>query len=255
MGKRPIHEVLLTTELLEAILLSLSPQDLLVNAQRVSHIWKRVIASSILLQQRLFFQSSIRKLPVLNPLLEKAFPSWFRKLAEYETLRGPKLIADIRQGQGPDTRRAITRFNASWRRMLPCHPPKTILKWRGKSEVRFEILGEKNFLDGVRMGILYDIGIDACLDPLGSFWFKWDMPGDIALSKYRIAGEKLNFEQRLRVFTSRRELGRAIVHDCPEIKEEFRSEAYEAPWSTVGEERRARPGDYGRQSTGGWLLQ
>jgi hypothetical protein len=255
MGRKSIHEVLFTTELLEAILLSLSPKDLLVNAQRVSHIWKKLIESSIRLQQALFFRSSVRKLPILNPFLEKTFPPWFRESPEYDVLRGPQLVAALPWGKNPDTRRAITRSDASWRKMLPCQPPKTSLKWRGTHERVFEILGEKTFLDGVRMGILYDICIDACLNHDGSFWFRWDMPGEVERSKYRIWGEKLNHEQKLKVFTSRGTSGRSVGLGLTEVGEEFRSEAYEAPWATAGEERRARAGDRGRLTASGWILQ
>jgi hypothetical protein len=244
MGTKPIHDVLLTTELLEAILLSLTPQDLLINAQRVSRIWKRVIDSSLLLQQALFFQSSAKRLPVVNPLLEKVFPSWFRKLPEYDVLRG-QLVATLPWGKDAETRRAITRFDASWRRMLPCQPPKTYLKWRGLSERLFETLGEKNFPGGVRMGILYDIGIDACMDHLGSFWFQWDMPG-------------INNEQRLKVCTSRREFRQTTALGPPEVGEEFRSEAYEAPWGATAREKRSARAwlvRYGTRTEGGWLLQ
>lgn len=53
-----MDEVLGTTELLEAILLSLDQRTLLVSAQRVNHTWHTLIQISTTLQQALFFRPS-----------------------------------------------------------------------------------------------------------------------------------------------------------------------------------------------------
>jgi hypothetical protein len=166
------------------------------------------------------------------------------------------------------------RAEASWRGMLPCQPPKTFLKWRGKKEVRegiFEILGERTFENGVHMGTLYDLGIDACWNYVGSFWCQWDMPDDdeseeIAsqeFSRYRIQREKptgnkgINIGETVIVFTDHCWLRRTVALDPPEVEEEFRSKAYEAPCMSVKEERRPRAWAdcYGRHPNGGWLIK
>lgn len=82
----PHAVVALTTyEILEAILLRLDEQTLLVSAQRVSTLWRRVVTTSFPLQCRLFFLLSpppptpspgattaiMRK---FNPFLQRAFP-------------------------------------------------------------------------------------------------------------------------------------------------------------------------------------
>ncbi|KAK3901282.1 hypothetical protein C8A05DRAFT_35032 [Staphylotrichum tortipilum] len=55
----PHATIALTTyEILEAILLRVDEQTLLVSAQRVSTLWHRVMSTSVRLQRRLFFRSS-----------------------------------------------------------------------------------------------------------------------------------------------------------------------------------------------------
>jgi len=51
-----------TTELLETIIGSLSIQDELVNAMRVSRTWKTTTNNSLALQQHLFF-ASVKRSP------------------------------------------------------------------------------------------------------------------------------------------------------------------------------------------------
>jgi len=58
MVKKTPHKILLVPEILEAILLQLPIQDLLVNAQRVIHAWKITMESFVALQQALLFQPS-----------------------------------------------------------------------------------------------------------------------------------------------------------------------------------------------------
>lgn len=73
-------QALAIPEILESILLQLPLLDLLVNAQRVSHTWKRTIDSSPAIQQVLFFQPTTlesNQNPHFNLLLQKAFPPWF----------------------------------------------------------------------------------------------------------------------------------------------------------------------------------
>lgn len=54
MAAPPQHQVLLTTELLEEILLRVPPRDVLL-LQRVCAVWKDVVEGSKKLQKMLFF--------------------------------------------------------------------------------------------------------------------------------------------------------------------------------------------------------
>jgi hypothetical protein len=54
MERSVVEGVFCTPKLLESILIKLSPEDVLVNAQKVPRTWNATIRSSPALQQRLF---------------------------------------------------------------------------------------------------------------------------------------------------------------------------------------------------------
>jgi hypothetical protein len=280
MYKETPHGFPLVPEILEAILLQLPIQYLLVNAQRVSHTWKTAIESSSLLQQALFFQPSSTKLQIFNPLLEKAFPPWFREKPEHNVLRGPKLVAALPWGGDTDAQKVFMCADASWRKMLPCQPAKKALKVVGKKNIRegvFEINGVKRFEDGIRMGTIYDLGMDACWVYVGSFWLQWDVPAekernegaDLEAGGGRIESEneeqkkemeneeKSVDEETLTVFTERSWFKRSPDYGPPEVGEEFRSKEYKEVGITLREERRGLEwhGGYGRPPKGGWQIK
>jgi hypothetical protein len=271
MNQLTPHQVFTTTETLEAILFHLSVKDLLVNSTRVTRMWKSVIDSSPTLQEALFLKPSLQQPRVFNPLLTEAFPPWFREKQERNNMRGPELTGSLPWGSNEKARDAFMRKDASWRCMLPCQPPKRQLKIVGKKNVREgirELSGACTFDSGIRMGALYDFGIDACWIYIGSFWFQWEVPTDPGETaetgarpepQRRIGGntndEKYSYAERLTVFTESSWFKRNPGVGPPEVEEEFRSKAYMALNIPIKEESRGRRwhGGFGNPPNGGWL--
>lgn len=55
------HAVFATFELLEAVLIQLSPADLLLSAQQVSKQWNAIIHTSFRLKRKLFLEATTSK--------------------------------------------------------------------------------------------------------------------------------------------------------------------------------------------------
>ncbi|KAE8325936.1 hypothetical protein BDV39DRAFT_206322 [Aspergillus sergii] len=148
MSNIAVQAVLLTTELLEIILLHLDMTTVLVSAQRVSRHWLCVIAGSTKLQQALFSDAGMNSYPnpysleivdSFNPLLGKHFGSvlfnlngignFHRANYFYTNLswwaKGPG--NDNMKGELARRHRAFTRSGASWRRMLVSQPAPAAL--------------------------------------------------------------------------------------------------------------------------------
>jgi hypothetical protein len=174
-------EVLALPELVSTILLHLPLQDLLVNAQLVSHSWNQLIKTSIPLQQCLFFSplpspNKSSRRPHFNPLLQASFPSWFTNKStrfgrsnQFETLpwkSSPKRVE------------AYMRKGASWRKMLPIQPPVRnfkVVKY-GHYQMGSKVQkGQVRFEDEVRMGVLYDYAYETVRRPISSFSMKWQI--------------------------------------------------------------------------------
>ncbi|KAB5582532.1 hypothetical protein GE09DRAFT_1049533 [Coniochaeta sp. 2T2.1] len=238
---------MLMPELLELILLALPPQDLLVSAQLVSRAWKDAIDSSVTLQQALFFRpspvSDSHQPMVLNPLLQKAFPPWFR--ADQKVLNGPMLIAVLPWTASANRLAAFMRADASWRKMLPCQPAKRVLEVAGKiNDARGirETNGTAQFDEGIRMGTLYDFGIDVVRKFSSSFWILWDEEG--------------TERDRVTMF-AHHSWFKSGPRRPPHIGDEFRSDAYEELTIDVREEPRSRSwhAGFGNQPNGSWQLR
>ncbi|KAJ9132396.1 hypothetical protein NKR19_g9328 [Coniochaeta hoffmannii] len=219
MADEASHRVLRTTELLELILLQLPIQDLLVDAQRVSRTWKAVIDSSPALQQALFFQASPTTPPTpqpvsFNPLLQKAFPHWFRPSPD--CCRGAKVAASLPWASSPDSRAAFMRADSCWRRMLPCQPAKRVLEVVGKSNTSrgiFESNGTARFDDAIRMGRLYDFGFQVLRQYVSTIWIQWD-------ETHGEEGDKMTIFTQHSWFKSRSDTP-------PDVGDHLRSEAHE----------------------------
>ena len=264
-GKTP-HHIFLVPEILESIFLQLPLQDLLVKAQRVSREWMTAIDSSIALQQALFFYPSEIDSPLhVNPLLRKAFPPWFR--TTNNICKGQTVAASFPWASTPEARDAILRKDASWRRMLPCQPPKNILEVTGKKNIKegiFELKGTVGVQDGVRMGSLYDFGFDSVRKHVSTFWIQWneatteggerEIQGNEATSQGDERDER--DEEKLKIFTEHSWFKCGPRHP-PDIGDEFRSEGYEQLVMSWREERRSMQwhGGFGRPPYGGWQIE
>jgi hypothetical protein len=192
----PRDEVLTIPELVSAILLHLPLQDLLVNAQLVSHSWNHLIKTSIPLQQHLFFcplpspkhENKSSQPPHFNPLLQTSFPSWFTNKStrfgrgdQFETLPWK---------DSPKRVEAYMRKGASWRKMLPIQPPAKnfeVVKHSHYQMGNKVQKGQVRFEDGVRMGVLYDYAYETVRRPISSFSMKWQI--DPALDEKSRDGE------------------------------------------------------------------
>lgn len=245
-----VRRVLLIPELLELILLHLPLQDVLVIAQRVSRGWKAAIDSSPALQEALFF----RPIPstaqpgfrCFNPLLQKAFPPWFS--ASHDERRGTRaIVAAVPWAASQERRAAFVRADASWRRMLPCQPAKTVLEVAGKNNTArgiFETNGAVRFDVGIRMGRLYDFCFDVIRVYASSFWILWHEPEEEG-------GEP----EKMTIFTHHSWF--KARNRPPQVGEELRSEAYEETVIEMREERRFAAWHQGfcRPPRGGWHLR
>ncbi|VUC33481.1 unnamed protein product [Clonostachys rosea] len=81
MESKARNTVLNTTEIVEAVLVHVDPKTVLL-ARRVCAKWNDLISNSPSIQQHLFFRPIPGTTPVvLNPMLAKAFPPFFRRPA------------------------------------------------------------------------------------------------------------------------------------------------------------------------------
>jgi hypothetical protein len=126
-----MERIFATPELLEAIVIQLTPIDQLVRAQLISRLFHTTITTSPRVQQLLFFRPDPIRNPrdwSLNPLLRKHFLPWFAPPEgrfggrNYDTL---KLMDWTTSASSLD---AFLRSEASWRNMLLTQPPSKELK-------------------------------------------------------------------------------------------------------------------------------
>ncbi|KAK3987353.1 hypothetical protein QBC44DRAFT_360855 [Cladorrhinum sp. PSN332] len=192
-----LREVVLfsTVELLERVLLELDMRTILTVAQRVHPHWHKVITTSPAIQQHLFFRpinvpSGSSPIPIQNPLLASDFYAFFRTWAPkaratiwqhrdrvlplsfrptgdidsfilWNTLPGFRDMANKKKHH-----LALTRPDASWRRMLVSQPPPKrigrVKEWGPDQVYRHWDRKMVDVKDGLRMGDLYDV-VDAVL--------------------------------------------------------------------------------------------
>lgn len=142
-------------ELAEAIFLELSPQQLLVNVQRVNRAWQEVVNNSMPLQQALFFRPiTSDALHFVKSFGENRGGSWRfqyeggHAATVYEHPLLGQLLVDQRQPSS-----AIARPGASWRRQLLTQPPMssvTLITGDTRALVKVEQVG-------VTMGLVYQL--------------------------------------------------------------------------------------------------
>jgi hypothetical protein len=161
--------VLSTPELLEAILIHVTPLNTLLHAQLVSQYFHKTITSSPKLQQLLFFRPSPSQDPqewTLNPLLRKHFLPFF--VIPGGGYKGtPRQFAALQLlpwTRSPSRKKAFLRAEASWRNMLLLQPPPKelqIIQWvhamGGDSESKKTITFDDTAAGHVTMGRVYDI--------------------------------------------------------------------------------------------------
>lgn len=151
------------------ILEHLDATDLL-KYQRISHTWQTLIQSDPQVQKRLYFapDRTAADDTVIHPLLEKVFHFLTTKPSEaygYDANFAPRWIPWSETPEQPSRERdAITRAEASWRRMFTHQPP--IIKFEVECLMNCQgddILstGSVEFSgtpadEGLRMGELYD---------------------------------------------------------------------------------------------------
>jgi hypothetical protein len=164
-----------TPELLESVLEQLPLRSLLVDAQRVNRSWLQAVTSSPSLQQKLFFEPCGTRRPEFNPLLQRAFPSWFDNVPTNEsktTLGRGESFEKLEWNRDKKTQSAYARREASWRRMLPVQsPPRALQVTVHTSSMGGGCTeeGSIKFENGVRMGALYDIAYAWVATPITSF--------------------------------------------------------------------------------------
>jgi hypothetical protein len=228
------YQGLLVPEIFEAILLQLPLQDLLVNAQRTCRDWYACIKTSARLQQALFFRAipEIRPVgdletPAYNPLLQKAFPPWYRNEQRYYD-RGT-VFTDLEWSQ-PDSRRdAFMRREATWRNMLPVQPPSHVFEVRHAQSNRGGTMrrsGRVYFTDGVRMGTLYDYAYISVAQPISSFAVRWNVLLDEHSHAHQpgwVGAQEWKDAVTMKV-SHTAQCNRGMP---PDVGNEFRSEAFE----------------------------
>ncbi|CZR69454.1 uncharacterized protein PAC_19354 [Phialocephala subalpina] len=191
----PIKAVLNSPELLTSILTQLSPQDLLTRAQRVSHTWHALINTSLKLQQFLFFaplpaNPNVASIPnplftALDPNSHHPFEAWYTLLRTRitDTLQYSSDLSFSLSGRSPTQQAALTHRTASWRKMLPMQPPPLVLEvvkmhpsglLRKAGQPRGEV-ARVNFEDGVKMGVLYDLGWETASRDYAKWAVLWNM--------------------------------------------------------------------------------
>jgi len=157
----PRDRVFDTPELLEAILVQLPQQDLLL-AQRISRSFETAIKSSPKIQQALFFRAEPIKDPrkwFINPILRRHFLPFFVLSPAAQDLKSIELLDWV---AGDRTRKAFLYKNASWRKMLIIQPPPqnlSIVEFCNADGGDDKRTAEIPFEDtqGVSMGTVYDI--------------------------------------------------------------------------------------------------
>lgn len=163
-------------ELLEAIIIQLPLQDILVNAQRINREWHVIVISQVV-QQMLFFEPLSSSKPIYNPLLEKAFPTWFEAGAVRPYFRG-KQFQQLQHAAKLEVIDAFARPEASWRRMLVLQPTdRTIIEVAHmhhsmSGKVRMETACDE-FEGRARMGEIYDRTRDFVVKPRTKFLLQW----------------------------------------------------------------------------------
>jgi hypothetical protein len=177
---------LLMPEVLELILLQLPLEDLLINAQRVNHLFHDLITSSRSLQQALFFcpsQDNSYGEVHYNSLLQKKFPPWFEDkwlMARTYRLFDHKHFWRLDWNSSKERTDAYARKEASWRRMLVAQPPVQDLIVKVRTEAMggpTQRKGELKFEDGLRMGLFYDLVQDFVEhQPATYFVIRWYSP-------------------------------------------------------------------------------
>jgi hypothetical protein len=179
--------VLLLPELVEAIVRQLSARDILVNAQRISHLFKAAISKSAVIQKVLFFQPDLARSTSefkFNPLLRQAFSLWFPSVdvdisqPPFGGFHVPEAFLNLDWNRDGATREAYARKEASWRKMLPAQPPVRVLKVVHTTSGELGCLkrrGEVAFENGLRMGSLYDLTHRAMVEPICVFWMDWNI--------------------------------------------------------------------------------
>jgi hypothetical protein len=177
---------LLMPEVLELILLQLPLEDLLINAQRVNHLFHDLITSSRSLQQALFFRPSQDNSygeVHYNSLLQKKFPPWFEDkwlIARTYRLSHHKHFWRLDWNSSKERTDAYARKEASWRRMLVAQPPVQDLIVKVRTEAMggpTQRKGELKFEDGLRMGLFYDLVQDFVeRQPATYFVIRWYSP-------------------------------------------------------------------------------
>ena len=187
----PITSVLSTHELLEGILLHVDLRTLLTSAQRVNHSWHDLIRSSLRLQRVLFFapddsnnNKNTNTEYTFNPLLKKAFPTFFLPLHGPAAGGRKKLdFNSLEMVLRPDKQTAYLRPSASWRRMLVRQPPvRRMFAVRVRSGMagntqemeRLEVPG-----GALRMGRVFELAVSRTVvsfEPITHNHLFWD-PG------------------------------------------------------------------------------
>ena len=130
----------------------------------MSHLFRDSIKRSPLLQENLFFrptQANSNALAELNPLLQAAFPVWFRNEDSEKGLSFiDEIFSTLDLSKDEEKGAAYVREEASWRNMLVIQPPVKALhvQWQlssmGETSKKKQ---EREFDQGVRMDVLYDL--------------------------------------------------------------------------------------------------
>ena len=173
--------VLKDQNLLSRILSFLDIRTLICSGQRISKLWREVIATTPSLQEALFFTSPPSNSPrLLNPLLAELWPLWFRSPSSFNKRRPRPKASDFRSLKWLQSPSAFRSRNASWRKMLVISGGTqiTALKvtlftqsWLGSEESH----GVFSCPDGLRMGALWDLTKDWCMfDDQATFMLNWD---------------------------------------------------------------------------------
>jgi hypothetical protein len=171
----PRDLVLTTPELLESILLHLSPHHLLA-AQLISQIFRNTITSSPSLQHRLFFRPDPTRPPkqwLINPLLRHHFLPWFVMPGGRGAIRNYHTLKRMDWVSSASRLSAFLRKDASWRNMLLMQPSPNqlhVVRWvhgqAGDSASNAAIPFPN---DAVTMGLVYDLTERFLRDSVGSY--------------------------------------------------------------------------------------
>jgi hypothetical protein len=159
------ERALATSELLEAILLQLTPLNNLLLAQLVSSRWRDAIASSPRLQEKLFLRAAptSRQEWKANPLLRQHFLPFFVMPTERFSCSMPSYDSlQVLNWMQTSKRDAFLREKASWREMLFVQPSPRELHVVQVSHGQGGDYEEKSVVgvedgEGVTMGLIYDI--------------------------------------------------------------------------------------------------